>query len=283
MVSELLQNGADIGVSRVSLNFAMFRSAFEQGAHSAPDLWPDSGERCSIFFSRWWQLETLYRSNMKYQPQWVPATPASRTHGSSPGRCRLGDRRGFLVPAVLRRKRRHTGHHSAVPKTSWRPESSMPTGRLRTTSAVCSPNDSDRRRPRAGSGTSSDGEAENIAGKGIDPYPVANPPSHSVAEALAIVDDDHVTVTLAGRILRIRDYGGVLFSSLRDWTGDIQLLLDRAVLDGAATDFASVDLGDLVEVTGTMGYSKNGTRSLLVKQWRMLGKCLRPLPDKWKV
>ena len=25
-----------------------------------------------VFFSRWWQLETLYRSNMKYQPEWVP-------------------------------------------------------------------------------------------------------------------------------------------------------------------------------------------------------------------
>jgi lysyl-tRNA synthetase, class II len=31
-----------------------------------------------------------------------------------------------------------------------------------------------------------------------------------------------------------------------------------------------------------MGYSKNGTRSLLVHSWRMIGKCLRPLPEKWK-
>ena len=31
-----------------------------------------------------------------------------------------------------------------------------------------------------------------------------------------------------------------------------------------------------------MGYSKNGTRSVLVGRWRLLGKCLRPLPDKWK-
>jgi lysyl-tRNA synthetase class 2 len=31
-----------------------------------------------------------------------------------------------------------------------------------------------------------------------------------------------------------------------------------------------------------MGYSRNGTRSVLVNRWRLLGKCLRPLPDKWK-
>jgi lysyl-tRNA synthetase class 2 len=47
-------------------------------------------------------------------------------------------------------------------------------------------------------------------------------------------------------------------------------------------DFAEVDLGDLVEVTGAMGHSRNGTRSVLMHQWRMLGKCLRPLPEKWK-
>jgi lysyl-tRNA synthetase class 2 len=44
----------------------------------------------------------------------------------------------------------------------------------------------------------------------------------------------------------------------------------------------AIDLGDLIEVTGTMGASRTGTRSLLVEHWRLIGKCLRPLPDKWK-
>jgi lysyl-tRNA synthetase class 2 len=91
---------------------------------------------------------------------------------------------------------------------------------------------------------------------------------------------DHVVV--AGRVLRTRDYGGVTFVTLRDWSGDVQLLLDKTEIDSAEVDFASVDLGDLIEVTGRMGYSRNGTRSVLVGRWRMLGKCLRPLPDKWK-
>ncbi|EUA35295.1 lysylphosphatidylglycerol biosynthesis bifunctional LysX domain protein [Mycobacterium xenopi 3993] len=38
----------------------------------------------------------------------------------------------------------------------------------------------------------------------------------------------------------------------------------------------------MVEVTGHMGFSKTGTRSLLVRRWRLIGKCLRPLPNKWK-
>jgi lysyl-tRNA synthetase, class II len=52
---------------------------------------------------------------------------------------------------------------------------------------------------------------------------------------------------------------------------------------GCTSDFtAAIDLGDLVEITGQMGFSKNGTRSLIVRDWRMIGKCLRPLPNKWK-
>jgi lysyl-tRNA synthetase class 2 len=121
---------------------------------------------------------------------------------------------------------------------------------------------------------------KSLQARGIDAYPVANPPSHTVAEALGVTADD--AITLAGRVLRIRDYGGVVFVLLRDWSGDVQLLLDRSELDASAHDFAGVDLGDLIEVTGRMGKSKNGTPSVLVKHWRMTGKCLRPLPDKWK-
>ena len=117
---------------------------------------------------------------------------------------------------------------------------------------------------------------------GVDAYPVGQPPSHTVAEAVEATDG--AAVTVAGRVLRIRDYGGVLFAQLRDWSGEVQLLLDNSELDtGSTADFTgSIDLGDLIEVTGTMGRSRLGTQSLIVGSWRLIGKCLRPLPDKWK-
>lgn len=64
----------------------------------------------------------------------------------------------------------------------------------------------------------------------------------------------------------------------------MQVLLDNSQLQrGRTADFtAAIDLGDLVEVSGHMGFSKKGTRSLIVGDWRMIGKCLRPLPNKWK-
>ena len=53
-------------------------------------------------------------------------------------------------------------------------------------------------------------------------------------------------MTVAGRVLRIRDYGGVLFAQLRDWSGEVRLLLDNSLLDqGSTAEFtAAIDLGD---------------------------------------
>ncbi|TXJ72041.1 DUF2156 domain-containing protein [Streptomyces lavendulae] len=72
MVVELLLRAGDLGVQRVSLNFAMFRSVFERGARLGAGpvlrLW----RSVLTFFSRWWQIESLYRANAKYRPVWEP-------------------------------------------------------------------------------------------------------------------------------------------------------------------------------------------------------------------
>ena len=70
---------------------------------------------------------------------------------------------------------------------------------------------------------------EPLQSKGIDAYPVGQPPSHAISAALAEVDGTPVSV--AGRVLRIRDYGGVIFAQLRDWSGEIQVLLDNSALE----------------------------------------------------
>jgi len=63
---------AGLGVERISLNFAVFRSVFERGARVGAGpvlrLW----HRVLLVASRWWQIESLYRANAKYQPEWVP-------------------------------------------------------------------------------------------------------------------------------------------------------------------------------------------------------------------
>ncbi|WP_030596774.1 phosphatidylglycerol lysyltransferase domain-containing protein [Streptomyces fulvoviolaceus] len=72
MAIELLGRAHEIGITQVSLNFAMFRSVFERGARLGAGpvlrLW----RSLLSFFSRWWQIESLYRANAKYRPIWEP-------------------------------------------------------------------------------------------------------------------------------------------------------------------------------------------------------------------
>lgn len=281
MVSELCLQGEALGITRISLNFAMFRSAFEEGAQLGAGPVARLWRALLVFFSRWWQLETLYRSNMKYQPDWVPRFACYEDARLAP---RVGVAsviaEGFLVLPFSRRNKQHTGQHSSVP------EALVRTGALHedgsTPDAAALPADSTQE-----TGTPRLPEQVRVRmaklkwlqDNGVDAYPVGQAPSHTVAEALESADGTDVTV--AGRILRIRDYGGVLFAQLRDWSGETQVLLDNSRLSTAEFT-AAIDLGDLVEVSGVVGASLNGTRSVLVQRWRLIGKCLRPLPDKWK-
>ena len=285
MVSELCLQAGEIGVTRVSLNFAMFRSAFEQGAQLGAGPVARMWRALLVFFSRWWQLETLYRSNMKYQPEWVPRYACYEEARLVP---RVGVAsviaEGFLVlPFSRRHEQPHTGHHIAVPG------SLIATGTLHSDGSAPDPGGlgaeapADSPAPRLPEQVRVRmAKLKALQDDGVDAYPVGNPPSHTVAQALE--SPEGAAVTVAGRVLRLRDYGGVLFVELRDWSGDVQLLLDNSLLESGCTADVTrtIDLGDLIEVAGAMGRSRNGTWSLLVRSWRLIGKCLRPLPDKWK-
>lgn len=287
MVSELALNAETIGITRISLNFAMFRSAFEQGAQLGAGPVARLWRGLLLFFSRWWQLETLYRSNMKYQPEWIPRYACYEDARLIP---RVGVAsviaEGFLVLPFSRRDKVHTGHHPAVPARLAESgllhhDGSTPdVSGLRRGASAAEAEESRSRLPEQVRVRLA--KLKTLQRNGVDAYPVGSPPSHTIARALDA--DDQETVSVAGRILRIRDYGGVLFAQLRDWSGEMQVLLDNSRLEcGRTADFtAAIDLGDLVELTGHMGFSKNGTRSLIVRDWRMIGKCLRPLPNKWK-
>ncbi|MDP9165505.1 MAG: bifunctional lysylphosphatidylglycerol synthetase/lysine--tRNA ligase LysX [Actinomycetota bacterium] len=283
MVSELCLQGEDIGISRISLNFAMFRSAFEEGAQLGAGPVARLWRALLVFFSRWWQLETLYRSNMKYMPEWVPRFACYEDARLIP---RVGIAsviaEGFLVLPFSRRAEQHTGQHISAP------DRLVNSGRLQHDGSAPDltglglegpPDEPVHRLPEQVRVRMA--KLKTLQDRGIDAYPVGKAPSHTVAKALETTGD---TVTVSGRVLRLRDYGAVLFADLRDWSAEVQLLLDNSKLSqGSTADFTkAIDLGDLVEVTGTMGASKSGTPSLLVTSWRLIGKCLRPLPDKWK-
>ncbi|MEV0266019.1 phosphatidylglycerol lysyltransferase domain-containing protein [Streptomyces sp. NPDC050617] len=72
MVIEMMQRSREVGVEQVSLNFAMFRSVFERGSKLGAGPVLRMWRSLLTFFSRWWQIESLYRANAKYRPIWEP-------------------------------------------------------------------------------------------------------------------------------------------------------------------------------------------------------------------
>lgn len=81
MISSLIRACPDLGVRRVSLNFAVFRDAIERGERIGAGPILRMWRSLLIFASRWWQIESLYRFNVKFRPYWEPrfvSYPAAR-------------------------------------------------------------------------------------------------------------------------------------------------------------------------------------------------------------
>ncbi|CAG8572050.1 889_t:CDS:1, partial [Ambispora gerdemannii] len=80
-------------------------------------------------------------------------------------------------------------------------------------------------------------------------------------------------VSIAGRILRIRSFGNLTFANLADQTGIIQLKVSKN------EDFTELDIGDIIGVKGFICKTDKGELSVEVKEFILLSKCLKPLPD----
>ncbi|WP_332759726.1 bifunctional lysylphosphatidylglycerol synthetase/lysine--tRNA ligase LysX [Streptomyces sp. MT206] len=289
MVAQLCAAAPGLGVRRISLNFAVFRSAFEEGgrigAGPVLKLW----RRLLLFFSRWWQLEALYRSNVKYGPEWYPRFLCYQDAGSL-ARVSLasGIAEGFVsVPSM--RKLWGKGHArglTAPVTTEGLPSIDSLGLDLVADETAGAPAERLPEQVRV-----RHDKLERIRAAGTDPYPVGIPQrTHTVAQ-LKAAHPGHPPgartgeeVTLAGRVMVVRDLGGVVFAVLRDWSGDTQLMLTRDEAGAGVLDsFTSqVDFGDHVLARGEVGASRSGELSLVVRSWQLTGKCLRPLPDKRK-
>ncbi|MFF3411087.1 bifunctional lysylphosphatidylglycerol synthetase/lysine--tRNA ligase LysX [Streptomyces sp. NPDC002742] len=277
MVAEVCAVAGKFGVRRISLNFAVFRSVFEEGARIGAGpvlrLW----RRLLLFFSKWWQLEALYRSNAKYHPEWYPRFIC---YGDTGALARIGMAsaiaEGFVsVPSL--RTLWGKGHVKGGPKpatTAGLPSLSalgLPTGDgTEAGDPTTGLPDQVRVRHR---------KLDRLRAEGTDPYPVGIPPrTHVLADVRGGED-----VTVAGRVMLVRDFGGILFAVLRDWSGDLQIALTRKESGAALDRFRQVvDIGDHISADGLAGASDTGEPTVFVTSWQLTAKCLHPLPDKRK-
>ncbi|MGG3737668.1 lysine--tRNA ligase [Aeribacillus pallidus] len=126
--------------------------------------------------------------------------------------------------------------------------------------------------------------------QGIDPFGKRFERTHSAQELKDLygeltkeeLEEKNVEVTIAGRIMTKRGKGKAGFAHIQDLTGQIQIYVRKdAVGEDSYAIFDSADLGDIVGITGTVFKTKVGELSVKAKQFELLTKSLRPLPDKF--
>lgn len=127
---------------------------------------------------------------------------------------------------------------------------------------------------------------EILREKGIDPYPNVTNRDHSLKQ---ILDDfesfekEGKKVIVAGRIMSLREHGALVFFDIFDGTERMQMYMksDEISEDVFSLFNEVVDQSDIVEVTGKAFLTKRGQQSIMVENWKMLSKSIRPVPDEW--
>lgn len=281
LIAGLMLGCADIGVRRASLNFAMFRGIFSAADRVGAGPLVRLANAILGSASRFWQLETLYRSNARYYPNWVPRFICYDS-GLSLSRVALaaGTAEGFLPT------------FSRLPERSFTPESTTMGSGVSFYDAVQQQREdwqvqalkprrlSEQERVRRS-------KLELLSRAGMSPYPVSVPRTSTIADIRAQYPDlcadtyTHDAFSICGRVTAIRSFGRLTIAVLAEESKRIQVLLATDVIGMNKLRLwnRAVDLGDIVSVTGRVMTSRTGELSIEADDWTMSSKCLRPMPD----
>jgi lysyl-tRNA synthetase, class II len=282
MVVALVEAARDsLGVRAISLNFAMFRGVFSAAERVGAGPLVRLSSRALTFASRFWQIESLYRSNARYLPGW---TPRYLCYDSALTLTRValaaGVAEGFLPEFGNHPVRSEDGivHYEGHDL----PFLDAVQLQRRTVRRAGLP----RHRISQQQQVRHD-KLERLRGAGQEPYPAVverDCEVRTVVERYRDLPPDAragYRVSIAGRVRALRDFGGVTFAVLQDGEWTIQALLEAAVLAESPRQLfrCTVDLGDYIAVSGEVITSHQGELSIQVDAWQMASKCLRPLPD----
>ena len=120
---------------------------------------------------------------------------------------------------------------------------------------------------------------------GVDPWGQRFDNHIPIAQVreLPVDPENPVQTRLAGRIVLRRGMGNVYFIDLRDWTGQVQVMIGKKQVGELGWDIAKhIDLGDLLGIDGSYGKTKTGELTVFATKITFLGKSLLPHPDKYQ-
>jgi lysyl-tRNA synthetase class 2 len=121
--------------------------------------------------------------------------------------------------------------------------------------------------------------------QGIDPYPSRVMRTHTISEILQHFDEwqgPEGSFTITGRIRLMREMGKVAFLKIEDGTGSMQAYFRiNDIGEDAYRLLKLLDVGDFVQVSGFLFLTRTGEPTVHVREYRLLSKGLRPLPEKY--
>ena len=127
---------------------------------------------------------------------------------------------------------------------------------------------------------------KSLKERGENPYPILVNITHKIGELIdnfSKFSKNKKRVKTAGRLMSLRQHGGLTFGDLQDGEARIQLAFHEDALGknlyAKITEF--VDVGDFLQVEGILFKTKRGEKSLNIAKYGIITKSIRPLPEKW--
>lgn len=131
-------------------------------------------------------------------------------------------------------------------------------------------------------------KVEAMRAEGVDPYPPRGVQAQPIEAVLAGAGTPEEpgptigqTVTIAGRLLGLRDFGKLIFAPVLDRTGRLQVGLQKGRLGDWWPRRKWLDAADLVGVTGELAFTQKGEPTIWVDEIQLLSKAVAPPPEKW--
>jgi len=127
-------------------------------------------------------------------------------------------------------------------------------------------------------------KAETLRRQGQVIYPVkvgAVSSIDSVLKKFSTSVKNQKKLKLAGRLMAKRQQGKIIFGDLFDGTNKIQILAKQGEMKNFDLFDETVDIGDFIFLIGQAFITKRREKTILLSDWKMLAKSLRPLPEKW--
>ncbi|MFA5368919.1 MAG: lysine--tRNA ligase [Candidatus Paceibacterota bacterium] len=127
---------------------------------------------------------------------------------------------------------------------------------------------------------------KNIESSGNSAYPIETKRTHEIKQVLESFNklvEAAEEVILVGRIKTIRSHGALTFLDFEDGTAKFQALFAKDKIGADSYDFfiENFDIGDFIEIKGTLFETKRQEKTIQVTGYKILSKSLRPLPEKW--